>query len=84
LNDIRKLLDELSIEDLKELIKDEIMTSKEVQEELDITQQRLSSMKKGKLKPIKKGVYLRREVEVRKQEQELLREKFLHTEEYKK
>lgn len=84
MNDIRKLLDELSVKELKELIRNEIMTSKEVQQELNITQQRLSSMKKRKLTPIKKGIYLKREVEMRKVQQSKLRDKYLHTEEYKK
>lgn len=83
MSDIKQLLKELSVEELKEIIKMEIMTSKEVQGELNISQQRLSSMKK-KLEPIKKGIYLRREVEERKEEQDKLREKYLHTEEYKK
>lgn len=83
MNDIKKLFKELSIEDLTKIINDEIMTSKEVMEYLDITQQRLSSMKK-KLKPIKKGIYLKREVELRRKEQDRLRPKYLHTEEYKK
>lgn len=84
MNDIRKLIKELSIEELKELIKEEIMTSKEVQQKLDITQQRLSSMKKKKLTPIKKGIYLKREVEMREAQQNKLRDKYLHTEEYRK
>lgn len=83
IKDIKELLSKLSIEELTQLIQDEIMISKEVQEELEVTQQRLSAMKK-KIKPIKKGVYLRREVLLRKQDQQELRGKYLHTEEYKK
>ncbi|MCT4593199.1 MAG: DNA-binding protein [Anaeromicrobium sp.] len=85
MKDIKEVLGKLSIEELTQLIKDEILTSKEVQEELGITQQRLSSMNKpGKLQPIKKGIYLKREVLLRKEEQANLRQKYLHTEEYKK
>jgi hypothetical protein len=83
IKEAKELLGKLSLDELSEVLKDEILISKEVQETLNISQQRLSAMK-GKLKPIKRGVYLRRMVLLRQQEQEELREKYLHTEEYKK
>lgn len=58
-------------------ILDNIMDSAEVIVYLDITKPRLSDMKKTeKLIPIKKGIYLKEDVEERKREQESLRIKF--------
>jgi len=85
MKNIKTMLGKLSMEELSSIIQDEILTGKEVQKLLNVTQQRVSTMSKtGKLKAIKKGMYLKREVLLRKQEQEDLREKYLHTEEYKK
>lgn len=62
---------------LIKLIKDNTMDSKEVVEYLGITKQRLSDMnRQGKLVAVKKGIYLKTDVENRKQEQGELREKY--------
>ncbi|NEZ47225.1 helix-turn-helix domain-containing protein [Clostridium niameyense] len=53
------------------------MESKEVAEYLGISKQRLSDMNRtGKLIAIKKGIYLKSDVENRKKEQGELRDKY--------
>lgn len=67
----------LSRDELIELIQDETMDSAEVVEYLGISKQRLSDMnRQGKLIAIKKGIYLRQDVEARKEIQDELREKY--------
>lgn len=64
-------------DELITLIKDNTMESAEVIEYLGISKQRLSDMARtGKLKAIKKGLYLKQDVEKRKSEQNKLREKY--------
>lgn len=64
-------------EDLIRLIKENTMDSTEVVEFLGISKQRLSNMNKaGKLVAVKKGIYLKMDVEARKAEQDELREKY--------
>ncbi len=64
-------------EELIKLIKDSVMESAEVLEYLGISKQRLSNLNaQGKLIAIKKGIYLRQDVEERKKEQGELREKY--------
>ncbi len=59
------------------MIKELVLTSKEVTEVLDIKRARLSQMaKSGKLMPIKKNVYLLSDVLMRKEQQEELRRKY--------
>jgi hypothetical protein len=59
------------------MIRDLVLTSKEVTEILDIKRARLSQMaKSGKLIPIKKNVYLLSDVLKRKEQQEELRRKY--------
>ncbi len=61
----------------KEEIRGLLVTSKEVLEILSITRARLSQLiKKGKLQPVKKNVYLLSDVLERKKVQEGLRIKF--------
>lgn len=65
-------------EQLIKFIQNHTMESSEVAEYLGISKQRLSDMNRtGKLKAIKKGIYLRMDVETRKSEQDELREKYL-------
>ncbi|AZV58818.1 DNA-binding protein [Clostridium sp. AWRP] len=64
-------------DELIKLIKDNTMDSSEVVEYLGISKQRLSDMnRQGKLIAIKKGIYLREDVEKRKLEQSDLRKKY--------
>ena len=64
-------------DDLIKLIQESTMDSAEVIEYLDISKQRLSDMNRtGKLVAIKKGIYLRQDVEARREEQDDLREKY--------
>lgn len=64
-------------EELIKLIQDNTMDSKEVIEYLGISKQRLSDLKRtNKLYEVKKGIYLRADVEKRKEEQGELREKY--------
>lgn len=64
-------------DELITLIKDNTMDSSEVVAYLGISKQRLSDMARtGKLEAIKKGIYLKSDVESRKNEQDELREKF--------
>lgn len=64
-------------EELIKIIQDNTMDSSEVVEYLGISKQRLSDMnRQGKLVAIKKGIYLKQDVDKRKQEQENLREKY--------
>lgn len=64
-------------DELIKLIKENTMESAEVLEYLGISKQRLSNMNtQGKLVAVKKGIYLRQDVEARKQEQNDLREKY--------
>jgi predicted XRE-type DNA-binding protein len=64
-------------EELIKLIQDNTMDSSEVAEYLGISKQRLSDMNRtGKLAAVKKGIYLREDVEKRKEEQGELREKY--------
>ncbi|HBJ2614707.1 TPA: helix-turn-helix domain-containing protein [Clostridium botulinum] len=64
-------------EELIKLIEENIMESKEVVEYLGISKQRLSDMNRtGKLKAVKKGIYLKSDVEKRKKEQNELRDKY--------
>lgn len=59
------------------MIRELVLTSKEVTEILDINRSRLSQMaKSGKLMPIKKNVYLLSDVLKRKEQQEELRRKY--------
>jgi predicted XRE-type DNA-binding protein len=61
----------------EQMIRDQVLTSKEVTEVLDIKRARLSQMaKSGKLIPIKKNVYLLSDVLKRKEQQEELRKKY--------
>jgi len=64
-------------EELIKLIEKYIMTPTEVTKYLGISKQRLSDMNRtGKLVAVKKGIYLRQDVEARKAEQDELREKY--------
>lgn len=64
-------------EALIKLIQDSTMESAEVIEYLGISKQRLSDMNRtGKLIAVKKGIYLKTDVEARKEEQRELREKY--------
>ncbi|MGJ0848659.1 helix-turn-helix domain-containing protein [Tissierella praeacuta] len=64
-------------EELFKFISDNIMDTEEVTEYLDISRQRLYDLiKKDILVPIRKGIYLRADVEKRKEEQGALREKY--------
>ncbi|MDD3225433.1 MAG: DNA-binding protein [Clostridium sp.] len=64
-------------EHLIELIKNTTMDSTEVVNYLGVTKQRLSGMnKQGKLVAVKKGIYLKIDVENRKREQDELRKKY--------
>ena len=59
------------------MIRELVLTSKEVTDLLDIKRARLSQMaKSGKLIPIKKNVYLLSDVLKRKEQQEELRRKY--------
>lgn len=62
-------------EQLVKLIQENTMESAEVISYLGISKQRLSNLK-DKLPAIKKGIYLRQDVEARKEEQDGLRDKF--------
>ncbi|MBY6846679.1 DNA-binding protein [Clostridium botulinum] len=65
-------------EELIKIIQDNTMGSVEVAKYLGISRQRLSSLNtEGKLVAIKKGIYLKQDVEERKKIQGDLREKFL-------
>ncbi|EGT5649346.1 MULTISPECIES: helix-turn-helix domain-containing protein [Clostridium] len=65
-------------EELIKIIQDNTMDSVEVAKYLGISRQRLSSLNtEGKLVAIKKGIYLKKDVENRKKIQGDLREKFL-------
>lgn len=71
---------ELEREELIRLIQENTMDSTEVTKYLGISKQRLSDMNRtGKLVAVKKGIYLRSDVEARKAEQEELRRKYLRT-----
>jgi hypothetical protein len=62
---------------LIKLIKENTMDSSEVAKYLGISKQRLSDMnRQGKLIAIKKGIYLKQDVEKRKREQGKLRKKY--------
>ncbi|WP_238884558.1 helix-turn-helix domain-containing protein [Clostridium sp. YIM B02551] len=64
-------------EELIKLISEHTMESSEVIEYLGISKQRLSDMnRQGKLIAVKKGIYLKEDVEKRKEEQGELREKY--------
>lgn len=64
-------------EELIKLIQENTMDSKEVIAYLEISKQRLSDMNRdGKLIAIKKGIYLKADVEKRKSEQGELRDKY--------
>lgn len=64
-------------EEIIKIIQDNTMESSEVIEYLGISKQRLSSLNSsGKLIPVKKGIYLRQDVEFRREEQRDLREKY--------
>ena len=64
-------------EELFKFISDNIMDTEEVTEYLDISRQRLYDLiKKDILVPIRKGIYLRADVEKRKEEQGALRAKY--------
>jgi Helix-turn-helix domain len=68
-------------EDIARFVNDEILTSSEATEVLGITRQRLSQLvKNGQLVPLKKeggvSLFLRSDVEKKKQELEELRKKF--------
>ncbi|WP_123052747.1 DNA-binding protein [Clostridium sp. JN-1] len=63
--------------ELIKLIKDNTMDSSEVAKYLGISKQRLSDMnRQSKLVAIKKGIYLKEDVEKRKLEQNELRKKY--------
>jgi predicted XRE-type DNA-binding protein len=60
-----------------EEIKNNVVTSREVTELLEISRARLSQLvKTGKLKPIKKNLFLTNDVLLRKEQQTILREKY--------
>ncbi|QXE20464.1 helix-turn-helix domain-containing protein [Clostridium sp. 001] len=64
-------------DELIKLVQEKTMDSSEVVEYLGISKQRLSDMnRQGKLTAIKKGIYLREDVEKRKLEQDDLRKKY--------
>lgn len=64
-------------DELFEFVSDNIMDTEEVTKYLDISRQRLYDLiKKDILVPIRKGIYLRADVEKRKEEQGELREKY--------
>ncbi|KHD37015.1 hypothetical protein NL50_06705 [Clostridium acetobutylicum] len=64
-------------EELIQLIKDNTMDANEVAEYLEVSKQRISDMnRQGKLVSIKKGIYLKQDVENRKKEQNELRKKY--------
>lgn len=64
-------------DELIKLIQEKTMESGEVIEYLGISKQRLSDMNRtGKLIAVKKGIYLREDVEKRKLEQDELRGKY--------
>ncbi|QXE20014.1 helix-turn-helix domain-containing protein [Clostridium sp. 001] len=64
-------------DELIKLIQENTMNSSEVVEYLGVSKQRLSDMnRQGKLIAIKKGIYLREDVEKRKLEQDDLRKKY--------
>jgi hypothetical protein len=68
-------------EDISRFINNEILTSAEAMKVLDISRQRLSQLvKNGQLVPLKKeggvSLFLRSDVEKKKQELEKLRKKF--------
>lgn len=66
----------LSRNQLRELIKDNTMEAAEVREYLGISKQRLSNMNHSKLVPLKKGIYLKQDVEEIKKDLPALREKY--------
>lgn len=67
----------LSEEELKDIFKNQLMTTKEVCDYLDITKQRLTQLiDKEILSPVSRGYYRRVSVEKRKQEQEALRKQY--------
>lgn len=64
-------------EDIIKIILDNTMDTSEVLEMLDINRQRLSQLAtSGLLVPLKRGLYLRQDVEKRKAEQEVLRKQY--------
>lgn len=64
-------------DELVKLIKESTMDTSEVVEYLGISKQRLSGMNNtGKLVAVKKGIYLKTDVETRKENQGALREKY--------
>lgn len=64
-------------EQLIKLIQNNTMDSSEVIKYLGISKQRLSNLNsEGKLVSIKKGIYLKQDIQARKLEQEELRKKF--------
>lgn len=64
-------------EELIDIIEKYTMDSSQVLEYLDISKQRLSDMKRtGKVNEVKKGIFLREEVEVIKMNQQDLRKKY--------
>lgn len=64
-------------DELIKLIQNETMDSSEASSYLGISKQRLSDMNRtGKLVAVKKGIYLRQDVEKRKVIQDELREKY--------
>lgn len=64
-------------EELIELIQNSTMESSEVIKYLGISKQRLTNLNaQGKLIAVKKGIYLKQDVEARKAEQGELREKY--------
>jgi len=64
-------------DELFQFISYNIMDTEEVTEYLDISRQRLYDLiKKDILIPVRKGIYLRADVEKRKEEQGELREKY--------
>lgn len=67
----------VSRDELISIIQNEIMTPSEASEYLGVSKQRLSDMnRQGKLIAIKKGIYLKQDVEERKNLQEDLRKKY--------
>lgn len=68
---------ELSNDKLIEFIRAETMESKEVTEYLGVTASRLQQLvRDGHLTPIRRGIFLRRQVEERAKDQEALRRKY--------
>lgn len=70
-----------STEEVKDFIKSEVLVTSEAMEILDVSRSRMSVLiKTGKLEPVKKlgnvSLFLRADIEEKKKELEVLREKY--------